>query len=158
MNYANLQSSGECIHTVHSQPSYCLTIHYQPLWLWMIGELCQLAIKWGMHRVHSHPSYSYNITHCGFKWFNLCQHAMWWMHCSLQSACRASSSAHNGFKLKVDHLHSNPGWLTIGGLLWSTIWNQSLAHGFFTGPNSMFHSNKAQRGASDTIANRRKVD
>ncbi len=34
----------EYIYTVHSHPSYCLTIQYRPLWFWVIDALCQPAV------------------------------------------------------------------------------------------------------------------
>ena len=40
--------SGECIYTVHSQPSFCLTIYYHSLWFGTINTLCaslQYAVK-----------------------------------------------------------------------------------------------------------------
>ena len=71
---------------------------------------------------------------------------------------RASSRVLHQY-LKVDYFNSNPGWSTIGRLLWLTIWNQPKDHGFFCGPDSLLHANmrKALKGTNDSTAKRRKA-
>ncbi len=69
----NMISCGECIFTVHCQPSYCPAIQYRRLWFWMIDKLCQLAMRYCVvnactqYTVNPPTVWPVNIIH-GFEW------------------------------------------------------------------------------------------
>ncbi len=70
----NMISCGECIHTVHSQPSYCLTIQWHPLWFWMKDKLYQPASWYDVvnastqYTVNPPTVWPFNDILFGFEW------------------------------------------------------------------------------------------
>ena len=66
---------GECIYSVHSQPSHCLTIPYHPMMFWMMNYICMPAcnvIPFGeyIYTVHSQPSYWFwMINYSRLQWY-----------------------------------------------------------------------------------------
>ena len=62
----------------YSQPSYCITIQYHPLWFWMMDKLSQPevwydGVAW-VNTVNPSTVWPFNIIHCGFLMMeNLCQ-------------------------------------------------------------------------------------
>ena len=72
VNYASLHYHIMwCMH-LHSQPSYCLTIQYHPLWF---SILCHVMNASTQYTVNPPTVWLFNITHCGSQY-----HVMWWMH------------------------------------------------------------------------------
>ena len=74
-------SFGECNYTVHSQPSYCLTIQYHPMWHWITcqtGVWYQVMIAFQRYIVNPPTGWPFNIIQCVLNDISLCQLAVWY--------------------------------------------------------------------------------
>ena len=118
---------------IHSQPSYCLTIQYHPLWFWMIDKLCKPDVVMNaytqstlllsnhsmsstvllndvtlfcnkcIYTVHSQPSYC--LIHCGFSLIDaLCFPAEWY-HVVIASTQYTQSYSITSVHRRCHHTH-----------------------------------------------------
>ena len=126
-NMISCMSCVQCIYTIHSQPSYCLTLQYHPLLFWVIDKLCQPAIWYHVvvapipYTVNPPTVWPSNIIHCGLLWqknyASLQYDIMCWMHRIIDKLCQHSIWY---------HVVNAPTWYAI--YLFSSMYSCATVH------------------------------